>query len=815
MKKSLENKIRLNIIFLYFIVALICCGLLFYIYRFNAGIDDQKAKIEENNTILSLTNELIYFVQQARTLTNFYISSGNEDYLIDYQNKSSDIELIIDSLLLLSHDSAHRGKLLQISVLLDKNKVIISKLNEQFIENNPFDIIQQTIKNHQPEDKSELFVATYYDTTINITPKKNFWKRLAHFFSPEKNVDSTLTISTLKIDTLKVIKKDTSNILSNIQNVSKRASKNYSAQLVKIREYVNNLIISDRQISEQTSHLLISLHRETINSILYEIETSEQILKENYRLLLIAGIISLLLMLVFILLIINDVNKGRTARKALEEANELTKKLMEERHKLLLSVSHDIKAPLTSILGYSDLWQQDSDISKELPGLSSVENSGEYILSLLENLLEFSKLEQGTLKINKTNFHVETLCNEIKEMFSPLIEKKQLDFEYNFSTEKTLRIYSDRLKIKQIIANILSNAIKYTQKGKIIFSINYIYNELSLTISDTGVGIPEKELDKLFKPFSRVEKNNSLATGSGFGLYIVKGLVDLLGGVINIDSEESTGTSVDIHIPAEKATTEQANTFENNSRIDCFPDKKYKLLAIDDDDSLLLMLQEMTLHLGHKITVCNSLAEFEKELSDISYYDFVLTDMEMGSFSGLDILKKVKETNNQIPVIVMTARGDFDIEKAMNQCFDGYLSKPFSLKSLQELLGEKQKEINDNNSSSNSAEHFKLLSEMFDDDKDAIKNILKVFVDTTSENIILLQQCINEDNFAVAQSICHKTLPMYAQLKAAKAVVILKKMNSMCGRSPDEYPFWKEDLEELIRLSNLLIEFIKEEYFMD
>jgi signal transduction histidine kinase/DNA-binding response OmpR family regulator len=799
----------------------VCLGIFYYIYILNRSINAQKIKIEENNTILSLTNDLVYSVQQAQALTNMYISTQEEVYVSDYQNIYTRVGLIIDTLLSLPNNHLQYEKIVEIGALLDENESIISKLNKQFIENNPFDTIHQTILNQKfiRSSDSLLINAFRYDTTINKKSKRNFWGRLVDLFVPAKTKDTLLTVSTIQYDTINIpqntISTDISNILADIQAASQQASKKYLAQLTEIRRYVNNLIISERQISEQISNLLLSLHRETINSILNEIEKSERILKKNYRFLLISGIISLLLILVFIWLIINDVNKGRAARKALEEANELTKRLMEERHKLLLSVSHDIKAPLTSILGYTDLWQQDSNISKELQGLSSVENSGKYILSLLDNLLEFSKLEQGTLEINKTNFHLETLCNETKEMFSPLIEKKQLDFEYDFSAEKTLWIHSDRLKIKQIIANIFSNAIKYTQKGKITFSINYTNNNLHFTITDTGAGIPEKELDKLFKPFSRVEKNNSLAAGSGFGLYVVKGFVDLLQGDITINSKENTGTSVSIHIPAEKAITENTNAFENSSKIDCLPDKKYKLLAIDDDGSLLSMLQEMIVRLGHEITVCHSLTEFEKQLPEISKYDFVLTDMEMGSFSGLDILQKVKETNNQIPVIVMTARGDFDIEKAINQGFGKYLSKPFSLKSLQELLGRKQKETNGNSSSSNSAEHFKLLSEMFDNDTEAVKNILKVFVDTTSDNMVLLQQCINEDNFATAQSLCHKMLPMYAQLEAVESVVILKKMDSMRGKNPDKYPSWKEDLAELIRLSDSLIEFIKEEYFTD
>ena len=332
---------------------------------------------------------------------------------------------------------------------------------------------------------------------------------------------------------------------------------------------------------------------------------------------------------------------------------------------------------------------------------------------------------------------------------------------------------------------------------------------LSFVVHDTGVGIPDKDLVNLYKPFSRIEKNSLLAKGSGFGLYVVKGLVDLLQGNIAIQSKESEGTRVEIRIPCEKVNPEQTNVDEPVSDTYCLSNEKHKLLVIDDDNSLLSMLQEMILRLGHEVTVCNSLQEFETHLPNIATYELVLTDMEMGDYSGIDILEKVRKTNPQTPVVVMTARSDYGKIKALSHGFDGYLPKPFTLKLLQNLLGMETKEtITD--TSSHSTEDFKLLHEMFDGDMETITSILNVFVNTTTDNLLSLQQMVDEDNFKMTQSLCHKMLPMFAQLEDTETVTILKKMDSMRERNADEYPLWKEDMIEFIRLSNLLINFIKE-----
>ncbi|MDR0368407.1 MAG: response regulator [Bacteroidales bacterium] len=812
MKKSLENKIQVNIILIYCIVALICSGMLFSVYKLSSSIDAQKEKIEANNVILTLTHKLISSVEQAQASANLYASTQNSHYISHFQGTYFDMEQIIDSLLLLSGDRLRKEKLIEISRLLNTSKLIIHNLNQEFVKINPFDTLYQTILDHHPQQENDslLFITIRRDSILTPAPKQSFWHRLANLFVPQKNTDSLLTIRSLKSDTLKIHQADTSDLLSDIQTVSEHASKTYTTQITKIKKQVNNLILSDRQISDEISALLLGLHSETIHSIMQEIQTSEQILKTNYRLLLIAGIVSMILTLIFILLIINDLKKGRLARKALEEANELTERLMEERHKLLLSVSHDIKTPLTSILGYVDLWQQDAQQMNALQGLSSVQNSGKYMLTLLENLLEFSKLEQGTSEILQSDFKVEDLCNEIADLVLPLVRKKNLNFLYTFSPKETLWIRSDRLKIKQIVINILSNAIKYTQQGDIVFEADYVKNRLRIVVSDTGVGIPEKELDELFKPFSRIEKNNSLAKGSGFGLYVVKRLVDLLQGVIIVQSKEGKGTHIKISIPAKEikdadSPAEVVQTEEKQH----LSNKKCRLLAIDDDSSLLSMLQAMTKHLGHEIVVCYSLAEFESQLPEIANYDIILTDMEMGSYSGVDILQKTRAVNAAVSVIVMTGRNDFDLAKATKLGFNGYLPKPFFLKSLRKMLEGKVQE----DGGSSLSNDFQSLNEMFGGDEETIKEILRVFIRSTHENIALLQQYMQEDNFGATQALCHTMLPMYAQLNATECVEMLKKMDSMRGKNARKYPHWKEDMEAFIRLSHSLVEYIDEKYF--
>lgn len=811
MKGNLERHIRFSAIAIYCILALICCGLIFYIYTFRKNSNIQRDNIEQNNKALTITNKLIFLIEQAQTATNHYLSSKDEKYLEIYENYSLEVKQLIDSLSVLFDDEEQHNRLLEINTLLENKKSVILELNKQFIDYNPFDSINQRILNYKPPIDSLFLITSHYDTIIKTPSKKKFWVRLVDLFAPKKHADTVMTVRTLKKDTLKMISDDNTAPLSNIQRASKEAGKNYLIQMNKIKKQIDDLIEYEQEISTQISNLLIELHQETLNSIMDDIDKSEYLLKRNYQFILIGGILSLILALVFIIMIIKDVNKGRSARKALEEANIFTESLMENRHKLLLSISHDIKAPMASILGYMDLWQQDPVKSKELQGLPSMQNSGKYIISLLENLLEFSSLEQGKLKIIQTSFHVQQLCNEIAEMFSPLASQKQLSFKYEYSIIDELFIYSDRIKIKQIVCNLLSNSIKYTIHGNVTFHVTLKKGNLHFKISDTGVGIPQDEINNLFEAFSRIGKHNSLAKGSGLGLYVVKGLVELLDGEIIMNSKPEKGTQITIIIPIEKIANTQNP--EDKTLNECIAfDKKYNILIVDDDISLLAMLKETLSTFEHNVTICASMTEFEQYLHKLSGFDIILTDMEMGAISGKDILKKVRNVNISIPVIIMTARSEFDKIKAINQGFDGYLSKPFSLLSLSNIFGGNLQQSFDM-PLQHSDYDLTSLTEMLDGDKNAIENILKTFMDATTDNIALLRKSLENKDIVSAQSICHKMLPMFAQLNAFKTVEILKKMDISRGKKINEYPEWKNDIIELIQLAEELICKIKKQVY--
>ena len=468
------------------------------------------------------------------------------------------------------------------------------------------------------------------DTIIYKTEKKRFIERLGAVFSPDKSLDSLVMISTTTIDTIDVNDEETSNILNYIQLYTEKGRKEYINQIENIENKYNNLILSDQKITKEISDLLLILHQQTLKSVINEIEKSEILIENNINISIYIATAALLIILTFIFLIFYDIRKVIDARKATEEAKKRTEEIMESRHKLLLSVSHDIKAPLSSILGYLELMQIDSEKTEEKRKISSMKNSAEHILSLLTNLLNFSRLDQGKEVTILSRFNMETLCDELVEMFTPLAESKQLSLIYHKNFNERNLVRSDALKIKQILSNLLSNAIKYTIKGNVTFEVNANNNEMIFNIIDEGIGIPQDKLQELFKPFTRIDNNESLIEGSGFGLFVVKGLIDLLNGTIDVKSEPEKGSQFIIRIPIEYALYIEDKEKENIDIQGLKCNKNKRILVVDDDNTLLAVINSMLKKLGIKCDICNSSVEFEEYCKCIEDYDVILTDREMG-----------------------------------------------------------------------------------------------------------------------------------------------------------------------------------------
>jgi signal transduction histidine kinase/CheY-like chemotaxis protein len=813
-KKSQNNypsgsRTSWKVVITYLFVIALCGALFYYIFNLRKSIENQRSNINSQHDALSWVNEFTKSVHGAQNSANLYAFTEQQKYKREFNAYRDEIKTLTDSLMQFEISEDNKLMVNEIEDLIKSKGRISNELSKQFHDFNPLAEFDRTIDEYTPPPPEEEIVITTVskDTVLHVPKKeekKSFWERVGKVFRPdEEQEDSIIYISIERSDTLRIQQQraDTVDILADLRILSDRAKTEYWNKIEQYGKKTQELVKADNQLSEQISTLLIRLNQEILDSTVAEIEKSEEIIKENTKTSILIGAATLALIIIFIILIISDVNKGYRARRAAEEAKRKTEEIMESRHKLLLSVSHDIKAPLTSIMGHVELM----DKTENEKDIVSIKQSADHILNLLNNLLEYSSLEQGKLQTSKETFDIGQLCEEISEMFAPIAKHKNLQFHFeNDIAPKTL-LKTDKLKIRQILTNIISNGIKYTLEGSVTFQARLGRSLIVFDITDTGVGIPQDKLEEVFKPFVRIETYNQFAEGSGYGMSVVKGLVDLLGGEIHTESEVGKGSHFEIRIPVE----EVEKPIEGKSEITESNKKSLNILVFDDDNTLLSVIDNMLHRLGHQAIPCRSMNDLDNALQQIQDYDYILTDREMGAVTGNDVLFLVKEVDPQKPIILMTGRIEYTTEKAKEEGFDGFLQKPFNLKQLENLFGSVALSEDETETA---YPDFPAFSEMMGNDKEAMTTILNVFVQSTADDLVLMNTLIEESDFIGMQSLCHKMLPMFTQLE--RDTTFLAKMNAMRGTGKKEkhYRKWKDDARQFMAQTDELMDLLAEKY---
>ncbi|MGN0032955.1 MAG: hybrid sensor histidine kinase/response regulator [Candidatus Limimorpha sp.] len=807
-KKQYERRVRLEAAIIYFVAIVLCVGVFFYFSNLRKSIQNQRNNIARNERILSITNELIQHVNEAQSYAQTYTFTGDPAQLIHFEQTLTVISNNNDTLAAYyKNNDTNLSTVNDILSLMQRKENIIKQISHQYDIFNPYEEINKLLSNyHAPEKKIKIIPITKQDTIIKKADKKSFFQRI---FSSDNAHDSIILVTTTYFDTITEKTPDNKeDLMKDIQVFSEKGRRQYLERLNKIERQYQDFIKADQKISEELSQLLLLFHKQTLSSVMHEIQISESIITRNINYSIYTCAIALVCIFIFIFLIFRDMRKVSKARKETEDARRQTEEIMNSRHKLLLSVSHDIKAPLASIIGNIELMQIDGPKNND-ERLESMKYSSEHILSLLSNLLEFSSLEQGKKYVVRSDFNASLLCDKIAAIFRPIAENKHLNLIYHKTLPDDFFINSDSLKIKQIVSNILSNAIKYTIEGDIHFGVYYKNNRLVFSVIDQGIGIPENKIDMIFTPFCRIEDNKSAADGNGFGLYVVKGLIELLGGKLSVKSEIDKGSHFEIEIPVKQVEkVKEAKPDTHNTLIN----KKLNILIIDDDNTLLAVISSMISKLGHEADICRSSSEFEKCLSQIEKYEYILTDREMGVFSGKDVLRAIKKTEPSKKVVIMTARDEYSEREAKSEGFYGYLKKPFLIKDLAKLLGINA--LQNDSYSCKYSEDFPQLCRLFNNDEEAVKEVLTVFARSTVDNLVLLNDAIDTDDFGKAQALCHKMRPMFVQLEHSGAE-FLSEVDGYRGENKGDMPQWKEKGIGFLKDADALLSLLSDRYDID
>lgn len=531
-----------------------------------------------------------------------------------------------------------------------------------------------------------------------------------------------------------------------------------------IETYTDSLRLQNRELNKKLRTLIASLDEQALNAL----QNKEIRLKSSYEhsSFVITGLIifSIILLIVSYLIIQRDIREKARTKKRLEETIEQNSALLEMRKNIILTISHDIRAPLNIISGSAELAMDTREKKRRNAHLNNIGVVCKHVVHLLNNLLDMYRLNEAKETRNDVPFSLNDLLERVAAGFSHVVTNKGILFKPNFK-DTDVNLYGDVDRIEQILDNLLTNAVKFTESGTIELNASYHEGILILEVKDSGIGMTPETLSNIFRPFERLTSATNV-DGVGLGLPITKGVVKLLGGEIDVTSNIGHGTTFRVTLPL--SITDEP--IECDNRV--FPHLEHlpkRVLVIDDDTLFLSMIKEMLERNGVTCTVCRTAKEVVKAIRS-KEYDLLLSDILMPGTNGFDLLDLLRNSNvgnsREIPVIAMTARGDREKDAFLNAGFTDCIYKPFSSSELLSLLSTIKR---DRKEERQKADFSLLLAEVHDKPQ-----TLKSFIIQLKKDCNELDIAMKHSDRQKLRDIVHRMQPMWELLQAEDSLYDLR-----------------------------------------
>lgn len=448
--------------------------------------------------------------------------------------------------------------------------------------------------------------------------------------------------------------------------------------------YSDSLQSYNRQLNMKLNTLIYNLDRQAQEA--FRLREKKMIETEKLSFRLIAGVVgtAIFLLLISHFVIVRDLRRRERGRKKLEGALEENRVLSDVRKKIIVTLSHDIRGPLNAISGSAELAMDTRDRKRRNAYLGNILDSSRHIARLANSLLDLSRLDEAKETLNPVPFRLDALLERLAEEHARPANDKGLLFKPEIHCTG-ITVLGDADRIEQVLGNLLDNAVKFTESGSVTFAARHENGTLEARVADTGIGMDEKTVQRIFRPFERAAPDMD-SEGFGLGLSITKGLVGLMGGVISVSSRVGEGSAFEVRIPlpeTDGTAVENAAPAGENLRL------PKHVLAVDDDPIQLHITREMLERSGIPCRACTDARKVVSELRK-GKYDLLLADIQMRGTSGFDLLRLLRHSNigdsRTIPVVAMTARNDMDDAKYREAGFSACIRKPFSMNELLAVL---------------------------------------------------------------------------------------------------------------------------------
>lgn len=601
-------------------------------------------------------------------------------------------------------------------------------------------------------------------TTVEVVKtRKGFFRRLADAFKKEHaetlsvKKDSDMAV----VDTVVTPVNVAENVADILQQIEKKENHEKRSHADNMNKEVEDLKVVSTQLALRSARQLSDVHQKERGAMQRAISQAMEARRDLLWQMGLLAIVTIAAVMVLIVVIWRDSKKEREYQESLEAANEEIQCVMNQRERLLLTITHDIKAPAASIAGFIDLMGDYVSSRKGMECLHNIKNSAVHLSHLVASLLDYHQLENGLMKVRPTTFSLVRLVAECVEGMRLRAEEKGLRLSYDTTKAEGLFL-ADAFRIRQILDNLVGNAIKYTDCGgvtvKALVSKAMGKHQLTLSVKDTGKGMTTEDKRKVFQAFARLGNAQGIE-GAGLGLSITKELVALLDGEIHVCSTVGKGSIFTVTIPVEPSKEE---TTKKDAR-KAFAN--HKILILDDDKLQLQLIQEMLRRIvddSWRVFACGHVVDALTTLHN-ERPALMLMDIEMPEMNGTEMIRHVNHA--QMTVVAMTAHDNSIKGQLLEAGFDDCLFKPFGIDQLARILGKEAKGqvvADDTTPTDGPSSRFDSLVAFAGGDEDAAREIVSTVKEELARHLSDLKEMRESAILPVENigKVAHKLLPI-------------------------------------------------------
>lgn len=774
-------------------------------YRGFMELNLTRQGLSEPGQKLAIINAIITEIYGEEADIRTYVLTNDPAYLSKYSEKQKKINTAVRSLnRLTSTNPDQNRKVDQISRLIKSKREIVDELIKLRQSENVDKFYDEALKqisfagksvqNTRAISKTTTVTTSERDTLVSKkTSEKGIFGKIKSFFVGSTEVDSIPTKVRVETrqDTISITPSISDSIIRGLTDILKQIRIEQREYRISLSAKELELLERDRKIMEQIRSVIGLLEKQELSSSLRQSMEVQELVSKSIIKVLALGAITFMLLIILLAVIFRDISRGNQYRLQLFEAKQYAERLLKVKEQFLANMSHEIRTPLSAIIGITRQLNRTDLAERQKEFVNTLSSSADHLLSVINDILDYSKLESGQLKLENSRFEPTQIIGDVVTFFTPRVNDKNLNILVNIDPSTPSELWGDTFRLRQILMNLLSNAIKFTETGSIIVSASLIkktedFAKLLITVADTGVGIPEEQQALIFEEFTQADSGVARKYGgTGLGLTIVKKLTELQGGEVSLTSTPNEGTTVKVLIPFRLTGSTE---IIKPTLVDYSINEGTRILIIDDDDVNRLIVVEMAKSLGFLVDSISNAEKLEEVISQYQY-KAVLTDIQMPGISGYDVVKIVEKLETGLPVIAITANSMIDNpDHFTSQGFSGYLIKPFIeddlFNALAPLVGA-QKRVREKDRGlkpskvSNSPLDLTDIFRFAGGDNASVKLILTSFLDNTYKNSDDLNKFIKEKDLIKASEIAHKMKSAFNQFKIYHIASLLHKIEML------------------------------------